>query len=582
MIPPGKYSFLNPVDKYGMILAQKDGKEGYIDITEKVLIPFIYDNVGVFSTGVGLASVIKDGKQGFINRKGEIAIPLEYDGNSYNTNFHLGVAILTKDKKYGVIGAQNNVILPFEYEKIEYSTNQDCLIVTKNLNWATYSFEGKQLSDFNNDFIVSRPLSAIPSNRTNLPLLITTDEIDVYLSAIEYVKEIEQNKNSMDTPVERKYAYIDNTKKVIVPFGTYDYATPFGLGRKAIVAKQGSFGIINEYGKIVLPLNFDFIEQPSDNASIFFATKGQTVTVYDENAQIIPIEGITSYNRDNRYIILSDIHHKKGLLNDYGTQTIPCKYDTLYIPRSFSAKGLIAKKENRYGYISEKNEIIKPFEYVNIYGLKDDLVFVNTDNKAGMYDQEGDIKLAFEYDSICDTFYNNSEPEEAKYIVIKNGKAGTVDIHNDVIIPIIYDELSGWVEYGPEAHFAKKDGKYGLISPEGQVIIPLEYEYVDLPEAGIIVVRKNGKYGALSWENKEILPCIYDRIINDMPIDNEDTREPKLIVLSNGCWNYYNKKGEIIRRNVPKEVIMERYSYSIERGEPSNESLEFDMKRARN
>ena len=65
---------MNPVDKYGMILAQKDGKEGYIDITDKVLIPFIYDNVGVFSTGVELASVIKDGKQGFINRKGEIII----------------------------------------------------------------------------------------------------------------------------------------------------------------------------------------------------------------------------------------------------------------------------------------------------------------------------------------------------------------------------------------------------------------------------------------------------------------------------------------------------------------------------
>ncbi len=59
---------------------------------------------------------------------------------------------------------------------------------------------------------------------------------------------------------------------------------------------------------------------------------------------------------------------------------------------------------------------------------------------------------------------------------------------------------------GPEAHFAKKDGKYGLISYEGQIIIPLEYEYVDLPVAGIIVVRKNGKYGALSWKNKEILP----------------------------------------------------------------------------
>ncbi|MCS2383580.1 WG repeat-containing protein [Bacteroides thetaiotaomicron] len=59
MIPPGKYSFLNPIDEHGMILAQKDGKEGYIDITEKVLIPFIYDNVGVFSTRCGIGQCHK-------------------------------------------------------------------------------------------------------------------------------------------------------------------------------------------------------------------------------------------------------------------------------------------------------------------------------------------------------------------------------------------------------------------------------------------------------------------------------------------------------------------------------------------
>lgn len=582
MIPPGKYSFLNPIDKYGMILAQKEKKEGYIDITGKVLIPFIYDQVGLFSTEVELASVIKGGKQGFINRKGEIVIPLEYDGNPYNTNFQSGIAILTKNQKYGVIGAQNNIILPFEYEEIRYSDSQDCLIVIKDQDWATYSFDGKQLSEYDNLFIVSRPLSNIPFNRTNLPLLVTTNEIDAYLSATEYIEEIKQNQNSIGTPVERKYAYIDKTKKTIVPFGTYDYATPFGLGRKAIVAKQGAFGIIDEYGKVILPLNFDFIEQPSDKANIFLATKGQTISVYNKNAQIISIESITSYNCSEHYIIISDIHNKKGLLDYYGTQTIPFKYDMLYIPRSISGEGFIAKKGDMYGYISEKDEIIKPFKYKYIYELKNDLVFVNSDSKAGIYDTKGNIKLAFEYDSICNTFYNNFEPEEEKYIVIKNGKVGTVDIHNKVIIPIIYDELSGWVEYGPKAHFAKKDNKYGLISPEGQVLIPLEYEYVDLPVADIIVVRKNGKYGALSWKNEEILPCIYDRIINDMPIENiGDTREPKLIILSNDNWSYYDKKGNIIRKHVPKEVIMGSHGHRIEQEEPSNDSPDFNMKRAK-
>lgn len=99
--------------------------------------------------------------------------------------------------------------------------------------------------------------------------------MNVYLDKTQYLEEIEQNKRSDNTPVENKFAYIDKTKKVVVPFGTYDYATPFGLGRKAIVAKQGAFGIIDEYGKPILPLSFDFIEQPSEYANIFWQPRGK-------------------------------------------------------------------------------------------------------------------------------------------------------------------------------------------------------------------------------------------------------------------------------------------------------------------
>ena len=198
-----------------------------------------------------------------------------------------------------------------------------------------------------------------------------------------------------------------------------------------------------------------------------------------------------------------------------------------------------------------------------------------------MYDANGNIKLAFEYDSICDTFYNNFESEEAKYIVIKNGKVGTVDIHNKIVIPIIYDSLSGWVEYGPNAHFASLNGKYGLISIEGQIIIPLEYEYVDLPISDVIVVRKNGKYGVLSGKNTEILPCKFDMIINDMPLeDMEEERKGKLVVLLDNKWSYYDKEGSIISKNVSTNKIIKKYGNILEMGEPSNENINFSMKKA--
>lgn len=589
VIPLGKYEYLNPIDQQGMILARKDGKEGYIDITGKILIPFIYDNVGVFSDSVGLASITKKGKQGFINYKGDIIIPLEYDEISYLSYFHdSGVAILAKNGRYGVIGPRNNMIIPFKYNKIEYLNNQDCFVVTKGKKWATFSFDGKQLSKFDNYIIIPNRQNLFP-NQKKCPLLITTEKNEKDLANLlmntDYTNGTKRFRDSIEASLGGEFAYIDKSKQIIIPFGMYDYAEPFGLGQNAIVAQKGAYGIINEHGKVVLPLNYDFLERFSNYVpfmDIFLATKGQIVTVFDSSIKKVPVEGIVSYLHWNNNIFISNIHGKKGILDYAGIQTIPFEYDTLYFSYCTPIEGFIAKKNNMYGFITKENDIIKPFEYKNIYELKDQLVFINTDGKAGMYNEKGEIKLPFEYDAIYDTYYTNFEPEESKYIVIKNGKVGTVDIHNKVVIPIIYDGLSGWVEYGPEAHFAKKNGKFGLISYEGQVIIPLEYEYVDLPASGIIVVRKNGKYGAISLANKEILPCIYDKIFDDIPVEYDGNRQkPKLVVLQNDAWSYYDIKGKVIRKNIPKSEIIKKYGYRLEWGGPSNEHTDFDLKQVR-
>lgn len=560
VIALGKYQSLSQVDR-GMIIAQKDGKAGIIDITERTLVPFIYDNMRSFSCCPDLAPVIKNGKQGFINRKGDITIPLEYDADP---DLHLayfykpGLAILMKNGKYGVIDSCNNAIIPFKYSKIEWFSNQDCFIITNEKKWACFSFEGKPLSDFSDYIIISQSeSSALPANnRLNVPIPITTSKH------------------------QKEYAYIDKSQHIIVPFGVYDYIEPFGLGRKAIVANKGRYGIIDEHGKLVLPLTYDLIERPSrysDYANIFVATKGNKITILNEHANAIPTEGIVSYRYGNADLLVSDIHNKKGRVNYNGQLTIPFEYDTLF---HFNDTTIIATKGNRYGLISRENQIIKPFEYRKIYQLTSDLVFINREGKAGIYDEEGKIKIPFEYDAIYDTFYNDFDPLKTKYIVIKEGKVGTIDIHNNIVIPIIYDGLSGWVEYGPDAHFVKNKGKYGLISHEGKIIIPIEYDYVDIPLAGVIRVRRNGKYGVISWKNEEILPCIYDNLIDDIPYSDLEEQEGKLAVLQNEIWSYYDLKGNLIRKNIPIKEIMENYGNRFAWGEPSNEKDDFDIHQA--
>lgn len=451
-----------------------------------------------------------------------------------------------------------------------------------------------QKNNINNYEIVQKsPLGYLPANGKNLPILVTTKESKRVLAtlknSVEYLNATKKQKNLMIAQSGAKFAYLDSNNNFVVPFGIYDFADVFGLGRKAIVANKGKYGIIDEYGELVLPLEYDFIEQPSiysNYANIFLATKQNEVTVFDEYLNVIPTKGIVSYWEWDGNIYVVNKENKIGLIDYNGKQTIPFLYDTLYQEHSVPRiPGFIAKKDGFYGFVSNKNEIIQPFKYKFIYAINDGIVvYVDLNNKVGIFHQDGKIMIPFEYDAIYSTWYNYSYLEKEFpntkniFIVEKDGKIGTIDDENNVIIPIIYDGLSGWVEYGPEDHFVKNNGKYGIISPKGEIIIPIEYDYVGLPQNGVIDVRKDGKYGVVSWQNKEILPCIYDKLILDIPWFDfgEEKQTPKIVVLQQNIWKYYDLEGNLLQSNVPLKEIYEKYDYILNWAEYSNENYDLD------
>jgi WG containing repeat len=77
IIPPGRYTFLNPMDDQRMILAYHGALQGYIDIHEHVLIPFEYEDLGVFCNDRAPAK--KNGKFGMIDRSGNQMVAFKYD-----------------------------------------------------------------------------------------------------------------------------------------------------------------------------------------------------------------------------------------------------------------------------------------------------------------------------------------------------------------------------------------------------------------------------------------------------------------------------------------------------------------------
>ena len=105
-------------------------------------------------------------------------------------------------------------------------------------------------------------------------------------------------------------------------------------------------------------------------------------------------------------------------------------------------------------------------------------------------------------------FYDHS-----KFIVKKNNKFGIADLQNKILLPIVFDEISDWVEYGPEdRHIVKRNGKYGMVEYKTfKEKIPAIYDFV-FTARDKVFVGKDEKYGIIDLNNKIICPLIYDEI----------------------------------------------------------------------
>src|SRR5690606_2641673 len=201
-----------------MILAHLGDKKGYINIKEEVLIPFIYDDIGVYTKN-GLAPAKKDGKYGYIDRKGKEVIPFEYARFSYF--YESGLAIAKKNDKYGFIDKNGKEIIPIKYEKADKQMTDGVVLVSKDNKRAFFSNTGKQLTDFYFDRVIRN--FAFIDGRTK-----TTFFSD---------KKVLAKKDA-------KWIYLDEELNELLSFGIFDEAEPFTENGFAIVMKDSVYGII--------------------------------------------------------------------------------------------------------------------------------------------------------------------------------------------------------------------------------------------------------------------------------------------------------------------------------------------------
>ncbi len=123
--------------KNGLVRIKNKGKCGMLDSTEKVIVPFEFDDVLPFENG--LAPVRKKELWGFIDSKIRLVIPYQYD---WVSSFSNGMARIKRDDKIGWIDTKGKEIIVPQFQNATYVNRFICVndgnangLMDKKGNW---------------------------------------------------------------------------------------------------------------------------------------------------------------------------------------------------------------------------------------------------------------------------------------------------------------------------------------------------------------------------------------------------------------------------------------------------------------
>lgn len=243
-----------------------------------------------------------------------------------------------------------------------------------------------------------------------------------------------------------------------------------------------------------------------------------------------------------------DDFFKIGKENLYGyfnsrvlTEIIPCKYqeiDLIRFPNDIRFKvNFSSYAEPSYGIIDEKQNIIaEEFQAID-YDSTSEWILAKKNDKWGYIDKDNVIKIPFEYDELNP--FGKYKLAPARQGVFW----GVINQNNQWVITPIYDDMM--FAFQNELLRVKKDGLVGFVNTKGEIFIELKYKNADGYARSlsnvIRVVKTNGKIIILDATNgRELCEEGFDKM-------NKFNRAYNTaIVLKNGKYGLINNKCEVI------------------------------------
>ncbi len=292
--------------------------------------------------------------------------------------------------------------------------------------------------------------------------------------------------------------------------------------RNAFIIKESEFryNIVDAKDRVQFETWYDRIITAKE-PGIYIVKKADKMGIIDEKGKVIvPIEyrkiNERPYN-DGSYLAI-DKDGKYGCMTLKGEVTLPFEYDRMDIKGYNSVA--ISSKKNKCGLIQINNGTpveIATCDYDDI--IQDNKLFiVEQGKKYGVMDIYGKLITKLEYDEIqtLKGGFMTARKKSNWYFLSNEGQVLT-DKGYAGIFPVV--NAANSYSYGNYANYTYlsikgKDGKFGLIDKLGNEILPVSFEEISAEAQNTLITKKNGKFGLYNLLSKQsTLPNEYDQIV---------------------------------------------------------------------
>lgn len=339
-----------------------------------------------------------------------------------------------------------------------------------------------------------------------------------------------------------RWGYASPDRKIVIPC-EFDHAYPFHGIDVAHVTLDGRSGLMGIDGKLILPLEYDWIGDEDEGAlqapgGVLLLRQGERFGAASSQGEVLvsvnqpdadaalaaatrafldrgdlpgglprPVERSVAarYDSTEAYDNGFALVQRGGLIGYVDESGVEVIAPTLEEAYSFDETGAApVKKDGRFGHMDCKGESVTPFEFDDAYSFVNGAAIVRKDGLYGLVGRDGRMIAPCAYEEIGDL-------HGGRAVARKNDGFGYLDEEGREVIPLEYSSAE---RFQGGLGRVSKDGQWGLLRPDGGLAVPLECDPPDwdsgtFPEyaEGRHPVRKGGMWGFVDSEGAEAVPC---------------------------------------------------------------------------